>query len=85
MLSRRHFIVTSTALAATPAFAALDAKDADIKFGTTGSIYGAWNKNGDMIKSTNMRMMLRDIKHYGLEGFEPYSDQAAPWYNKPAN
>ena len=84
MFSRRHFIVTSSALAATPAFAALDAKDADIKFGTTGAIYGVWNKDGDMIKSKNMRMMLMDIKHYGLEGFEPYSDQAAPWYNKPA-
>ena len=52
-----------------------------IGFSSTGSIYGVWNKNGDMIKSTNMRMMLSDIKHYGLEGFEPYSDQAAPWYN----
>ncbi|MBW8707992.1 MAG: TIM barrel protein [Alphaproteobacteria bacterium] len=83
MFTRRHFIITSSALVATPAFAALDAKDPDIKFGTTGSIYGVWNKNGDMIKSKNMRMMLMDIKHYGLEGFEPYSDQAAPWYNKP--
>jgi len=83
MFTRRHFIVTSSALAATPAMAALDPKDADIKFGTTGSIFGVWNKNGDMIKSANMRMMLMDIKHYGLEGFEPYSDQAAPWYNKP--
>ena len=83
MFTRRHFIVTSSALAATPAMAALDPKDADIKFGTTGSIFGVWNKNGDMIKSENMRMMLMDIKHYGLEGFEPYSDQAAPWYNKP--
>ena len=84
MLNRRHFIVSSTALAATsPAFASgLDPRDKDISFGTTGAIYGVW-KNGDMVKSKSMRMMLMDIKHYGLEGFEPYSDQAAPWYDKP--
>ena len=85
MLHRRHFLVSSAALVAatSPSLAGLDPSDADIKFGTTGSIYGVW-KNGDMIKSKDMRMMLTDIKHYGLEGFEPYSDQAAPWYNKPA-
>jgi sugar phosphate isomerase/epimerase len=85
MLNRRHFLVSTTAIAATisPALAGLDPIDADIKFGTTGSIYGTW-KDGDMTKSKNMRMMLTDIKHYGLEGFEPYSDQAAPWYDKPA-
>ena len=85
MLNRRHFLVSTTAIAATisPALAGLDPTDADIKFGTTGSIYGTW-KDGDMEKSKNMRMMLMDIKHYGLEGFEPYSDQAAPWYDKPA-
>ena len=85
MLHRRHFLVSSAALVAatSPAFAGLDPSDADIKFGTTGSIYGVW-KDGDMTKSKDMRMMLTDIKHYGLEGFEPYSDQAAPWYNKPA-
>ena len=84
MLNRRHFVVSSTALAATsPAFASgLDPRDKDISFGTTGAIYGVW-KNGDMVKSKSMRMMLMDIKHYGLEGFEPYSDQAAPWYDKP--
>jgi sugar phosphate isomerase/epimerase len=84
MLNRRHFIVTSSALAMTrPAFATgLDPQDKDISFGTTGAIYGTW-KAGDMVKSKNMRMMLMDIKHYGLEGFEPYSDQAAPWYGKP--
>ena len=85
MLNRRHFLVSTTAIAATisPALAGLDPTDADIKFGSTGSIYGTW-KDGDMTKSKNMRMMLTDIKHYGLEGFEPYSDQAAPWYDKPA-
>jgi sugar phosphate isomerase/epimerase len=83
MLNRRHFLVSTTAvLAATPALAGLDPTDADIKFGTTGSIYGVW-KDGEMVKSKDMRMMLSDIKHYGLQGFEPYSDQAAPWYDKP--
>jgi len=84
MLNRRHFMVTTAALAATgfAALAGMDPKDADIKFGTTGSIFGVW-KDGDMVKSKNMRMMLADVKHYGLEGFEPYSDQAAPWLGKP--
>jgi sugar phosphate isomerase/epimerase len=84
MLNRRHFIVSATAMAtASPAFAnGLDPQDTDISFGTTGSIFGTW-KNGDMIKSKNMRMMLMDVKHYGLEGFEPYSDQAAPYLGKP--
>jgi sugar phosphate isomerase/epimerase len=84
MLNRRHFLVTSAALAASaaPALAGLDPTDADIKFGTTGSIFGVW-KDGDMVKSKNMRMMLEDVKHYGLQGFEPYSDQAAPWLGKP--
>jgi sugar phosphate isomerase/epimerase len=83
MLNRRHFVVSAAALAAPAAFAqGLDPKDQDIKFGTTGSIFGVW-KGGDMVKSKNMRMMLMDVKHYGLQGFEPYSDQAAPWYDKP--
>ena len=84
MFNRRHFMVTAAALGATAsgALAALDPKDPDIKFGTTGSIFGVW-KGGDMTKSKNMRMMLMDAKHYGLEGFEPYSDQAAPYLGKP--
>jgi sugar phosphate isomerase/epimerase len=84
MLNRRHFIVSATAMAAiSPAHAnGLDPQDKDIRFGTTGSIFGTW-KDGEMIKSKNMRMMLMDVKHYGLEGFEPYSDQAAPYLGKP--
>ncbi len=83
MLSRRHFIVSSAALAATagPAFAGLDPTDADIKFGTTGSIFGAWSDAG-MKMSTNMRMMLEDVKHYGLQGFEPYSGQVVQYLGK---
>ncbi len=82
MLNRRHFIVTSTALAATPALAALDAKDTDIKFGTTGSIYGVWAKNGDMIKSKNMRMMLMDISIMGWKALSPIPTRPRPSWAK---
>ena len=86
MLNRRHFLVSSAALAvsAAPALAGLDPADSDIKFGTTGSIFGAWNgPTGAMKMSTDMRMMLEDVKHYGLEGFEPYSGQVGQWLDKP--
>src|ERR1700759_2333114 len=88
MLNRRHFLVStaalSTSLAASPAFAGLDPTNPDIKFGTTGSIFGAWNgPDGAMKMSTNMRMMLEDVKHYGLEGFEPYSAQVVQYLDKP--
>ena len=86
MLSRRHFVVSTAALAATaaPALAGLDPTNADIKFGTTGSIFGAWDgPSGAMKMSTNMKMMLEDVKHYGLEGFEPYSGQVVQYLGKP--
>ena len=86
MLNRRHFLVSTAALTATlsPALAGLDPRDADIKFGTTGSIFGAWSgADGAMKMSTNMKMMLEDVKHYGLEGFEPYSGQVVQYLGKP--
>src|SRR5215831_8373163 len=86
MLNRRHFLVSSAAMAVTvaPALAGLDPTDADIKFGTTGSIFGAWNgADGAMKMSTDMKMMLEDVKHYGLEGFEPYSGQVVQYLGKP--
>lgn len=86
MLNRRHFIVSGSAMAlAAPAFAkGLDPLDKDISFGTTGSIFGAWNGPGGALKmSTNMPMMLADVKHYGLEGFEPYSGQVVQFLGKP--
>ena len=48
MLNRRHFVTSAMALTATSAiapyaFAALDPTNPDIKFGTTGSIFGAWS------------------------------------------
>ena len=90
MLNRRHFIVQATALtaAASPALAGLDPKDPDIKFGTTGSIFGVWPAAGtqnsiSMKMSTNMPMMLADVKHYGLQGFEPYSAQVVQFLDDP--
>lgn len=86
MLNRRHFIVSGSALAiAAPAFAkGLDPIDKDISFGTTGSIFGAWNgPDGALKMSTNMPMMLADVKHYGLEGFEPYSGQVVQFLGNP--
>jgi hypothetical protein len=81
MLNRRHFVTSTVALAATGAIAphalaALDPVNPDVKFGTTGSIFGIWPSGGtqktiSMKMSTNMPMMLKDVKHFGLEGFEP--------------
>jgi sugar phosphate isomerase/epimerase len=86
MLTRRH--VVTSALAATAALSAgalaqgLDPGDPDIRFGTTGSIFGAWPQ-GVLKMSTNMPMMLADVKHYGLEGFEPYAAQIVPYLGRP--
>ena len=89
MLNRRHFITSTFAMAATGALAkGLDPKDPDIKFGTTGSIFGVWPAAGtqtsiSMKMSTNMPMMLADVKHYGLQGFEPYSAQVVQYLDNP--
>jgi sugar phosphate isomerase/epimerase len=88
MLNRRHFIVSAAVATASPALAGLDPKDPDIKFGTTGSIFGVWPAAGtqtsiSMKMSTDMPMMLRDVKHYGLQGFEPYSAQVVQYLDNP--
>jgi len=76
--------LAATAAIAPSALAGLDPTNPDIKFGTTGSIFGAWNgSEGAMKMSSNMRMMLEDVKHYGLEGFEPYSGQVVQYLDKP--
>jgi sugar phosphate isomerase/epimerase len=93
-LNRRHFVTSTMALTATSALTSeswangLDPKDADIKFGTTGSIFGVWPNTGtqasiSLRQSTNMPMMLADVKHYGLEGFEPYSGQVVQFLDNP--
>ena len=85
--NRRAFLTTAAAAgvcAASAALAALDPINPDIKFGTTGSIFGAWSgAQGAMKMSTNMKMMLEDCKHYGLEGFEPYSGQVVQYLGNP--
>ena len=88
MFNRRHFILSTAALAtASPALAkGLDPADKDISFGTTGSIFGTWPNAQNSISmkmSTNMPMMLADVKHYGLEGFEPYSGQVVQFLDNP--
>jgi hypothetical protein len=86
VLTRRHMVTSAlatTAVLSTPALAkGLDAGDPDIRFGTTGSIFGAW-RQGALKMSTDMRMMLADVKHYGLEGFEPYAAQIVPYLGRP--
>ena len=65
----------------------LDPQDGDIRFGTTGSIFGKWNVNAQGLSSlqmsTDMRGMLMDVRHYGLEGFEPYAAQIGVWRDDP--
>lgn len=94
MFSRRHFVNSTIALAAAAPLSGgaiakgLDPRDPDIKFGTTGSIFGVWPSAGtqasiSMKMSTNMPMMLADVKHYGLQGFEPYSGQVVQFLGDP--
>jgi sugar phosphate isomerase/epimerase len=92
MLNRRHFVTSTVALAGAFSQGALakglDPVNPDIKFGTTGSIFGVWpaagtQKSLSMKMSTNMPMMLADVKHYGLQGFEPYSGQVVQFLDNP--
>ena len=94
MLNRRHFVTSTMAVAAVGPYSGnalakgLDPRDPDIKFGTTGSIFGVWPSAGtqasiSMRMSTNMPMMLADVKHYGLQGFEPYSGQVVQFLDNP--
>jgi sugar phosphate isomerase/epimerase len=89
MLARRHFLTSTIAAAGVGALGVsavaqgLDPVNPDIRFGTTGSIFGMW-KGGAMRTSTDMALMMRDVKHYGLEGFEPYSSQVGQYIDNPA-
>jgi sugar phosphate isomerase/epimerase len=87
-MKRRDFL--GGALAALPARAwaqGLDPADPAIRFGTTGSIFGHWTKNAQGLSalqmSGDMRVMLADVKQFGLEGFEPYSGQVAQYRDDP--
>ena len=89
--TRRDFLSSTVAVAglcaAGSAFAApkgLDPVNPDIGFGTTGSIFGVWPPGATSMRmSSNMRMMLEDCRHYGLEGFEPYPGQVTQWLDNP--
>lgn len=96
-MKRREFLGSLAAgiaigSASMPARAAsgggLDPRNPRIKFGTTGSYFGKWNVAADgrqtLQMSDNVRAILSDIKHYGLEGFEPYAGQVAAYADDPA-
>jgi sugar phosphate isomerase/epimerase len=91
VLDRRGFLAagaaTAACAAAGPALAqGLDPLAPDIRFGTTGSIFGSWAGEGNALAlrmSSDMRMMLRACKAYGLEGFEPYSSQIGDYRDQP--
>jgi len=87
-MKRRHFLGGALASLSGAALAqGLDPRDADIRFGTTGSIFGHWTQNAQGLSalqmSSDMRTMLADVKHFGLEGFEPYSGQVAQYRDNP--
>jgi sugar phosphate isomerase/epimerase len=89
-MHRREFLAGCAAAAALPGAAmaqGLDPQDADIRFGTTGAIFGKWNANAQgrvsMTMSSDMPMMLADVRHYGLEGLEPYSGQIGSFRTNP--
>ena len=89
-MQRRQFLAASLAAAALPGMAkadGLDPQDAGIRFGTTGSVFGSWTKNDQGLyalqMSPDIRTIVRDIKHYGLEGFEPYAAQLPQYRDDP--
>jgi sugar phosphate isomerase/epimerase len=92
ILDRRTFLASAAATAGLAGVAAakgLDPVNPDIRFGTTGSIFGHWSSTGPdnslaLQMSTNMPMMLAACRHYGLEGFEPYSGQVVQFLDDPA-
>jgi sugar phosphate isomerase/epimerase len=70
----------SRALGAQPY--ALDPVNPDIRYGITGSSWGEWS-NGRMRNITDIPRIIADMKRYGFQGFEPYSDQARQYINQP--
>ncbi len=95
-IGRRELLAGSLAAAACaatpalgqphPAVGGLDPFNPDIRFGTTGSIFGSWTGSGDGLAlkmSTDMRLMLQACRSYGLEGFEPYSSQIGHYRDEP--
>ncbi len=96
MHNRREFIGSTLAWGAAVAAAGslpisralgaelhgLDPVNPDIRYGITGSSWGEWS-NGRMRDMTDIPRIVADIKRYGLQGFEPYSDQARQFLGRP--
>jgi sugar phosphate isomerase/epimerase len=61
---------------------ALDPVNPDIRYGITGSSWGEWS-NGRMKDITDMPRIIADVKRYGFQGLEPYSDQARQYVDQP--
>ena len=96
-LQRRHFIVGATAAAATlstgmtmgaaPALAQklnhkpLDPVNPNIRFGTTGSIWGEAGVGATRIYSTEQAIKM--CSKVGLQGVEPYAGGWEEYRNKP--
>ena len=96
-LQRRHFIVGATAAAATlstgmtmgaaPAWAQklnhkpLDPVNPNIRFGTTGSIWGEAGVGATRIYSTEQAIKM--CSKVGLQGVEPYAGGWEEYRNKP--
>jgi sugar phosphate isomerase/epimerase len=89
-MQRRQFLAGALAAASLPGMAraqGLDPQDAGIRFGTTGSVFGSWTKNDQGLYALQMSpdipTIMRDIRHYGLEGFEPYAAQITQYRDDP--
>jgi len=87
-MQRRQFLAGAAAMLPSMALAqGLDPQDGDIRFGTTGAVFGHWNRNAQGVSalqmSTDMRTVMADIKHFGLEGFEPYAAQITQYRDDP--
>ena len=95
-MNRREFIVSALACSGVATAAgsfgisralgaeshALDPVNPDVRYGITGSSWGEWS-NGRMRDITDIPRIIADIKRYGFQGFEPYSDQARQYMDQP--
>jgi sugar phosphate isomerase/epimerase len=61
---------------------ALDPVNPDLRYGITGSSWGEWS-NGRMADITDIPRIIADVKRYGFQGLELYSDQARQYIGQP--
>jgi len=69
-MQRRQFLASVAAAAALPGMAAaqgLDPRDGDLRFGTTGSVFGHWNKNAQGVSALQMSTDMRTIMAYAAQ------------------